>query len=305
MRAVRSCLAGCLGLLLLLSPAAAQESPIKPFQAFEVLSSAQLNALVERLNSHTTALTAMQAALTSAIAEREALRATLTMVERQQRQTQEALTTLRADYAASQRALQAVQARIARKVEQGTVEALRQEVATLQGHPILALEPYMKLEFDLLNGLNGPHIRFQGVNVHIESGFLATDDGGLQSGLGNLIIGYNEEPAGLQAGDRAGAHNLVIGKAHRYSSYGGLVAGEENTLNGIAATVSSGSLNNASGNYASVSGGLGNLATGNYSSVSGGLSNFASGENASVSGGSGRNAPESDNWAAGSLLELQ
>ncbi len=60
---------------------------------------------------------------------------------------------------------------------------------------------------------------FDGCNVHIRNGSGTTD--GPVNTLGNLIIGYNEEPAGgLAAGNRDGSHNLIIGRTHRYLSFG-------------------------------------------------------------------------------------
>jgi len=126
--------------------------------------------------------------------------------------------------------------------------------------------------------------------VHIRSGSGTTDDGGALTGLGNLIIGYNEEPLGFAAGERAGSHNLSIGTGHRYLNFGGLVAGRRNTVSGVEASVSGGLNNTATGNFASVSGGVNNAASGNNASVSGGFSNTASGNDASVSGGSGNTA---------------
>ncbi len=162
---------------------------------------------------------------------------------------------------------------------------LKARLTALQGQlvTVLALAPFLNLDTSVINGLTGPHLIFEAVNVHIRSGSGTTDDGGALTGLGNLIIGYNEEPLGFAAGERAGSHNLSIGTGHRYLNFGGLVAGRRNTV--------SGGLNNtASGNNASVSGGSGNTASVSEASVSGGFSNTASGNDASVSGGSGNTA---------------
>jgi hypothetical protein len=157
------------------------------------------------------------------------------------------------------------------------------------------------------NGARAPNVVFSGANVHIVSGSNATDDHGTRLGLGNLIIGYDEDPVmegahvPLQPGDRGGSHNLVIGRWNRFTraAYGGLVAGEQNAISNEGASVSGGRANNASGYSASVSGGVENtasgqdasvtgvrnIASGAYASVSGGGSNIASGDGASVSGG--------------------
>ena len=108
-----------------------------------------------------------------------------------------------------------------------------------------------------------PVIIFEGVNVHIRSGLGATDDGG--SGLGNLIIGYNEIPEETAeetvAARKTASHNLVIGPEHTYDSIGGLVAGYKNTVSGDYVTVAGGELNTANGFAVTVSGGTQNIAT--------------------------------------------
>lgn len=166
-----------------------------------------------------------------------------------------------------------------------------------------AVGPYLSVD-------SGNNIYLTGANLHIRSGSGSTD--GAVNGLGNLIVGYNEIYPNQT---RTGSHNLVVGPYHAYSSFGGLVAGEHNTISGEYSSVSGGSNNTASGNtssvsagglntangpasgvsggcynttsspYSSVSGGGGNTASGNASSVSGGLSNTASGAISSVSGG--------------------
>jgi len=113
-------------------------------------------------------------------------------------------------------------------------------------------------------------VSFVGVNVYVKSGAGATD--GHANGVGNLVVGYDE---GAGEG-KGGSHNLVVGPGHRYSSYGGLVAGSENTLAGAYASVQAGVFNLASGYGASVSGGFWNTASGTYAAVSGSSSMSAS-----------------------------
>ena len=117
--------------------------------------------------------------------------------------------------------------------------------------------------------VDGDDVTFSGVNVHIVNGTGTTD--GTVNGLGNLIVGYNESRD--LGNNRTGSHNIVVGDRLNYSSYGGLVVGNFNTI---------------SGSYASVSGGYGNTAKGFSSSVSGEYDRSASG---------------GYDWAAGSLLE--
>jgi hypothetical protein len=212
--------------------------------------------------------------------------------------------------------------------QQTQISALQVDVAALQGSTALvtALEPYVSVDTNPINGLGGPHIVFTGANVHIRSGSGSTDDGafpgegGTLTGLGNLVIGYNEPPDlldpndPLAPGDRGGSHNIIVGEYHRYGSAAGLVAGHYNTISflGFNASVSGGFRNTASrvfssvsggrdntaaGPNASVSGGSGNTANGFSSSVNGGDANTASGTNSSISGGSGNTATAAATFA--------
>jgi hypothetical protein len=140
---------------------------------------------------------------------------------------------------------------------------------------------------------SGQDVVFTGVNVHVRSGSGAT--GGAINGLGNLIVGYNEDGFAPTA-TRTGSHNLVVGPEHSYSSYGGFLAGYQNIVSGSYASVSGGRDNTASGNSAAISGGNMNTASGPYSSVSAGQDNTASGLYSSVSAGDNNTA--SGDWAA-------
>ena len=140
---------------------------------------------------------------------------------------------------------------------------------------------------------DGDDITISGANLHIVNGTGTTD--GDVNGLGNLIVGYNEQRG--SGDDRSGSHNIVVGCRHNFTSYGGLVAGCENTVSGICSSVSGGYQNTASGNYTSVSGGYSNTASGLRASISGGRGNKASGGDASVSGGF-------DNMASGHLASV-
>lgn len=142
-------------------------------------------------------------------------------------------------------------------------------------------------------------LRVSGLNVQIVNGLGATNGNPAQpnstdpaetatNGLGNLILGYAEEP--FFASDRTGSHNLVIGSENRYSSYGGLVAGRLNSISGPYATIVGGLGNIATADSSAILGGNNNRTTGRYATVSGGASNFATGQSASISGGSANNA---------------
>jgi len=150
--------------------------------------------------------------------------------------------------------------------------------------PVMTLAPlatYVTIASGAMDGLPGPHVIFNGANVHIRNG---AADSFAHNGLGNLIVGYNES-AGYSPSERGGSHNVVVGPYHRYNFGVGLVVGLNNRLGGDAASVGGGMNNNAGADLASVSAGSNNQATGVAASVSGGDSNTASGSNASVSAG--------------------
>lgn len=129
---------------------------------------------------------------------------------------------------------------------------------------------------------NGDNIYITGVNVHIRNGEGGTDT---TNGKGNLIVGYNEARAGGIT-PRTGSHNIVVGARHSYTSYGGLVVGDDHSITGTYASVTGGYNNTASGDFSSIMGGSENTATDSFGSVSGGYKNSATENYASVSGGS-------------------
>jgi hypothetical protein len=112
--------------------------------------------------------------------------------------------------------------------------ALEARVTAIENNSVLALNNV--LYFDPA-APQGPAMIVEGANLQLLNGNGATNT---VNGLGNLIIGYNEEPQNMLPGDRAGSHNLVIGRQHRYTSYAGLVAGFNNSLRGPEATISGG-----------------------------------------------------------------
>jgi hypothetical protein len=169
---------------------------------------------------------------------------------------------------------------------QSEVTAAQKELTAARS--VLALAPYVSVDRNPEIGVIGPNIVFSGANIHIVSGSGATDDnlskGESLTGLGNLIIGYNEDPADpavryggipLGSGDRGGSHNLVIGRGHRFTkaAFGGLVVGEVNKISNSEASILGGGNNTASGVVATVGGGVGNTASGVGASVLGGIDN--------------------------------
>ncbi len=163
----------------------------------------------------------------------------------------------------------------ANATQQSTIASLTTQVSSLASQ-VTALDARVPACLTTV----GNDAVFDGCNVQILNGDGRT---ATANGKGNLIVGYNEA---LPGSSRSGSHNVVVGADHSYGSFGGLVAGYNNTISGPFASVSGGSGNVAGGVTASVSGGVSNTANGPNASISGGSSNTASGSNASVSGGS-------------------
>jgi hypothetical protein len=183
----------------------------------------------------------------------------------------------------------------------GQIAGLQTQITNLQKSVIPLLTV---VSFDPAHSL----VQFRGVNVQIVNGTGSTSTIDSKA-TGNLIIGYNEDDGyargtctvsvskydsfetsctddgGAFTRSLSGSHNLVIGSGHGYSSFGGMVVGQNNLITGRFAVASSGLNNTASGDYSSVSGGESNTASGVNSSVSGGGANLASGGESSVSGG--------------------
>lgn len=146
----------------------------------------------------------------------------------------------------------------------------------------------------------GNDVFITGLNVHIVNGLGRTDCGpegaeipDCPNGVGNLIVGYNESREPDFGTDvRTGSHNVVVGRRHNFSRFGGVVVGDLNEISGDFAAVTGGRLNTASGLAAAISGGENNTASGDFgASVSGGSFNIASGNfGVSVSGGRGNTA---------------
>lgn len=171
---------------------------------------------------------------------------------------------------------------------QGEHNGLEQRVRALEGE-VSSLKDQVTSRDDEIAELNsllahfsrdGNDILITGANLHITNGLGTTES---MNGSGNLIVGYNE--LRQSQNDRTGSHNIVVGKQHNFSSYGGLVAGDFNHIGGP---------------FASVSGGFSNRALGQSSSVSGGITNTAGASNASVSGGIFITQNTSGGWSAGS-----
>jgi hypothetical protein len=172
-----------------------------------------------------------------------------------------------------------------------TVASLQKQVTTLKSQlahakSVLALAPYVSVTQTAINGVKGPNLVFKGCNLQIKSPTGQTDT----SGLGNLIVGWDDSPPSMPSGYRTGSNNLVCGDLNGFTSHGGFVAGGANNVTGLSTSVCGGSGNTASGYQTSVSGGENNVASDYHASVSGGLNNSATGYDALVSGGYGNTA---------------
>ncbi|MCB9674734.1 MAG: hypothetical protein H6737_06430 [Alphaproteobacteria bacterium] len=126
-----------------------------------------------------------------------------------------------------------------------------------------------------------------GANLHLRSGSGTTDDASGLLGLGNLIIGYDEDDG---TDDKSGSHNLVVGKSHSYTSTATIVAGEDNGTTRHASAVLGGTENTTTAQHAVVVGGIGSEAAGWHSVVAGGGYHVVAGSYAAVSGGYGNTA---------------
>ncbi|MBN2694788.1 hypothetical protein JXR93_09010, partial [bacterium] len=144
-----------------------------------------------------------------------------------------------------------------------------------------------------LETVNGqPTVRFTGVNLQVVSGSGLTD--GIVNGKGNLIVGYNELNPNYS--DKTGSHNIVVGTKHNYSSFGGLVVGEMNTISGEYSSISGGRVGVASGKYSSIAGGNTNTASGWDAAVIGGQFNNAQGNSSAIIGGQSNITHSSTTW---------
>jgi hypothetical protein len=143
----------------------------------------------------------------------------------------------------------------------------------------------------------GNEVTLTGANLRIVNGASATESA---NGLGNLIVGYNEE-RGNGTDARDGSHNIIVGQRNNYRSWGGIVASENAEISGKFCAVISGTGGVASGIYSGVFGGQGGLASGTDSQVIGGYWNVASYLEAIAIGGDSLHATGWRSTAVGGL----
>jgi TolA-binding protein len=168
---------------------------------------------------------------------------------------------------------------------QGTVSTLQGTVSTLET-TLTSVQGTTKSLASTFSGVtrsNDPDgydtLQFSGMNLQVVNGTGSETD---LNGLGNLIVGYDDNPL---AYPRTGSNNLIVGDQGGWSAYGGLVAGVGNQVTGNYASASGGDYNIASGIDSVVSGGEDNIASGQVSSISGGAQNVTSGGFSSAAGG--------------------
>jgi hypothetical protein len=163
---------------------------------------------------------------------------------------------------------------------------------------VVALEAQVDALQALLAGVtrNGDTLILSGMNLQVVNGQGTTTT---SNGLGNVIIGYNEDMGSQEP--RTGSHYLIVGDEHTWTSYGGIVAGYQNTAGGAFGSVTGGHFNIASGDYSSVTGGYSNIASAEYSSMTGGRFNTASGWASSVFGGQYNDAEGTRSTVTGGL----
>jgi len=206
-----------------------------------------------------------------------------------------------AEIAALQKQVGALQTQVS--AQQAQITSLQNQLTAAK--PVLALAPFVSVDPNPENGVIGPNIKFTGANIHVLSGSNSTTDNGNATGLGNLIIGYDDDKkfgvSMLGPGDRGGSHNLVIGDHNIFTkaAFGGLVAGgfnaisnqetvcfgDSNSASGLASTVCGGGGNNAKSLQSVVCGGIGNAAGNSYAAVTGGTQNTANGDASVIIGG--------------------
>lgn len=174
---------------------------------------------------------------------------------------------------------------------QAQIIALRTELAELKAKlsNVTAVNDYLSLQ--TVNGQ--PTVRVTAANFQVVNGMGET---ATNNGTGNLLVGYDESTIFTS---KTGSHNLVVGSAHKYTSYGGVVFGTNNYITAEFATVTGGIFNSASGALSVISGGANGEATGRASVISGGYLNQATASGAVVSGGYKNIADDTDAIVSG------
>ena len=118
------------------------------------------------------------------------------------------------------------------------INTLKSDVSALQSTNATLTSEVNSLQATLAGVTHtGSTLLLSGMNLQLESGGGSTS--ATPNGLGNLIIGYNGSP-GTQTGSTS---NLVIGDGNSFTSFGGLVAGNSNSIAGPYYAVTGGHFN--------------------------------------------------------------
>lgn len=144
----------------------------------------------------------------------------------------------------------------------------------------------LQSQLDAINAVmtvTSDSVTFSGVNVNIQNGSGST---GSVNGYGNLILGYNEN---APSRSRTGSHNLILGTDHGYTSYGGIVSGYNNQLNGVYSTILGG-WSNTTSNDGVIAASVQSSTTGTYGLVAGGQNNTSKDLLSVVLGGDGQSS---------------
>jgi len=157
---------------------------------------------------------------------------------------------------------------------------------------LISILPYIKFE---TKGVDGkPTIIVSEANLEVNNGASKTST---VNGTGNIVLGYDENKELKQTG----SHNLILGSEQTYETYGSILGGSSNTdtnngsdaflagtdniVEAVGASVGGGKENNARGLDASITGGKDNKAEAAYSGIGGGNENTTRGELSYIAGG--------------------
>jgi hypothetical protein len=115
------------------------------------------------------------------------------------------------------------------------VTALEEKCVAMASHETRLITVENKTQFIHVDGTT---TIFEGTNVQILSGSGGTEG---TNGLGNLIIGYNEEGDFItyyeRVPNRTGSHNLIVGSNNEWTGFGSFVAGYLDIMNGNYCTL--------------------------------------------------------------------
>jgi len=281
------------------------------------------------LGAATAASAQTRLSLADLAAQIEALRGQVTTLTQANSNLQGQLDSLNANLGVVQ--LGVAGAQVKAQDAQNRAATVATDLAALQANSVLALDGI--LAYDVASET----ARFTGVDVQVTNGQGANTI----NGRGNLIVGYNQARTGAaicsKGGDagnsqsacesfggvwaanhKSGSHNLVVGEGHAYSSFGGVLFGQNNAVTSWTGTVlggvnnvvradrgsvAAGAANVVIGNGAVVSGGSLNRALGAWSRIGGGYQNSTDAAYSVVSGGYGHLVPSSAtySWRGGGL----